>query len=130
MGSLNMSDERIAGVERSRAWVEVEVEAEVEVEVEERTYLRLPKQRWRVELLVRTILEKGGAKMRMDFEVWRRGMQPNFEKNNLKKIFWWRHGGQEDRRSRGGKFWREKNPEKAKKDGAEIVPDGESCGGK
>ena len=104
MGSLKMTDERIAGVGRSRAWVEVEVEAEVEVEVEERTYLRLPKRRWRVELLVRAILKKGGAKMRMDFEVWRRGMQPNFEEEDLKKIFWWRRGGQEDRRSSGGKF--------------------------
>ena len=74
--------------------------------------------------------QKGVAKMRMDFEVWRHGMQPNFEEDNLKKIFCWRRGGQEDRHSSGGKFWQEKNPEKAKKDGAETVPDGASCGGK
>ena len=58
MGSLKMTDERIAGVGRSRAWVEVEAE----VEVEERTYLRLPKRRWRVELLVQTIFKKAEQK--------------------------------------------------------------------
>ena len=62
MGSLKISDERIAGVGRSRAYMEAEVEAEVEVDVEERMYLQGPKQRWQVELLVRTILRKGGAK--------------------------------------------------------------------
>ena len=48
----------------------MEVEVEVEAEV----------RRCRVELLVRAILKKGGAKMR--------GMQPKFEEHDLKKIFW------------------------------------------
>ena len=76
------------------------------------------------------ILKKGGANMWMDFEVWQRGMQPNFEEDNLTKIFCWRRGRQEDRCSSGGKFWQESHPEKPKKDGAETVPDGASCGGK
>ena len=57
MGSLKMTDERTAGMGRSSAWVEVEWEVEVEVEVE------VEMRRCRVELLVRAIFKKGGAKL-------------------------------------------------------------------
>ena len=66
--------------------------------------LRGPKRRWRVELLVQTILEKGGAKVVAEFQG-----------RKSKTIFQWRRGEQKDRPSSGRKLWRETKPQKEQK---------------